>query len=61
MLEERIDSLTMAVGAEFPRNLTLEEQGLFALGYRQQRAENAAEIKERIAAKEAKEKEDIQE
>ena len=58
ILEERIDSLTMAVGAEFPTNLTLEEQGLFALGYRQQRAEDAAEIKERMAAKEAKEQEE---
>lgn len=55
ILEERIDSLTMAVGAEFPTNLTLEEQGLFALGYRQQRAEDAAEIKERMAAKEQEE------
>ena len=35
-------------------------QGLFALGYRQQRAENAAEIKERVAAKEKKEREETQ-
>jgi CRISPR-associated protein Csd1 len=60
MLEGHIDSLAMAVGAEFPRNLTLEEQGLFALGYRQQRAENAAEIKERVAANEAREQEETQ-
>jgi CRISPR-associated protein Csd1 len=57
-LEERIDGLTMAVGAEYPTNLTLEQQGLFALGYHQQRAEDAARIKELSAAKKAKEQEE---
>jgi CRISPR-associated protein Csd1 len=57
ILEARIDALTMGIGAEYPTNLNLEEQGLFALGYRQQRAEDTAEIKERVAARESKEME----
>jgi len=51
ILADRIDNLMMQVGEQFPTNLGLEDQGMFALGYHQQRAEDAQEIAARVAAR----------
>jgi CRISPR-associated protein Csd1 len=42
-LEERIGQITSAIGQDFPRTLTLREQGVFALGFYNQRAATRAE------------------
>jgi len=52
ILEERLEEVAAEVGADFPRTLTLKEQGIFALGYYQQRAADRAERRERAEAKE---------
>jgi CRISPR-associated protein Csd1 len=36
---------------DFPRTLSLKEQGLFALGYYHQRADDRAQARERAAAR----------
>jgi CRISPR-associated protein Csd1 len=50
-LEERIEQITAHL-TEFPKTLSLQEQGLFALGYYHQRAANRAAAKSAIASKE---------
>ncbi len=49
-LEERIEEIT-AYLTEFPKTLTLQDQGLFALGYYHQRAANRAAAKAASAFK----------
>lgn len=48
-LQRRIEDIVAAIGA-FPRTLTLEDQGFFALGYYHQRAYDRAQARQRAAA-----------
>jgi CRISPR-associated protein Csd1 len=57
ILRERIEETTTQLGSEFPRTLTLREQGVFALGYYNQRAASRAERKARWEAKNVNEAE----
>jgi len=50
LLDERLREITSRIG-DFPKTLSLREQGLFALGYWHQRA---ADSRDRIAASEAR-------
>jgi CRISPR-associated protein Csd1 len=47
-LQRRLEEILARIGA-FPRTLTLEEQGLFALGYYHQRAYDRAQARQRAA------------
>jgi CRISPR-associated protein Csd1 len=49
-LEERIEEITSHL-SDFPKTLTMQHQGLFALGYYHQRAANRAAAKSAIASK----------
>ena len=49
-LEERIEEITSHL-SDFPKTLTMQNQGLFALGYYHQRAANRAAAKSAIASK----------
>jgi CRISPR-associated protein Csd1 len=49
-LEERIEEITSHL-SDFPKTLTMQHQGLFALGYYHQRAANRAASKSAIASK----------
>lgn len=51
-LQRRIEDIVAAIGA-FPRTLTLEDQGLFALGYYHQRAYDRAQARLRASGAEA--------
>ena len=53
-LEERIEEITSHL-SDFPRTLTMQNQGLFALGYYHQRAVNRAAAKSAIASKQTQE------
>ena len=53
-LEERIEEITSHL-SDFPRTLTMQNQGLFALGYYHQRAANRAAAKSAIASKQTQE------
>jgi CRISPR-associated protein Csd1 len=57
ILQERIEGITTQIGADFPRTLTLRDQGVFALGYYNQRAQDRATRK---AAWEAKNRPDTE-
>ena len=50
-LEERIEEITSHLITGFPKTLTMQNQGLFALGYYHQRAANRAAAKSAIASK----------
>jgi CRISPR-associated protein Csd1 len=52
ILQERIEEITTQIGQDFPRTLALKDQGVFALGYYNQRAATRAERKARRAARE---------
>jgi len=54
-LQEALEEVVSPIGEEFPRSLTLTDQGKFALGYYQQRAADAAARNEAVAAKKARE------
>jgi CRISPR-associated protein Csd1 len=45
-LQEELEEIMGRIGAQFPRTLTLQQQGEFALGYYHQRAHNRARIGE---------------
>lgn len=49
-LEERIEEITSHL-SDFPKTMTMQNQGLFALGYYHQRAANRAAAKSAIASK----------
>jgi CRISPR-associated protein Csd1 len=51
-IEARIEEITSGIPS-FPATLTLEEQGLFSLGYYHQRAHDRAQAKEARAARQA--------
>lgn len=53
-LEERIEEITSHL-SDFPKTLTMQNQGLFALGYYHQRAANRAAAKSAIASKKIQE------
>ena len=53
-LEERIEEITSHL-SDFPKTLTMQHQGLFALGYYHQRAANRAAAKSAIASKQTQE------
>ncbi|MGL5035936.1 MAG: type I-C CRISPR-associated protein Cas8c/Csd1, partial [Microcystaceae cyanobacterium] len=53
-LEERIEEITSHL-SDFPKTLTMQNQGLFALGYYHQRAANRAAAKSAIASKQIQE------
>jgi CRISPR-associated protein Csd1 len=53
ILQHQLEEIQKGL-ASFPRTLTLEQQGLFSLGYYHQRARDRAEALERKKAKEAK-------
>jgi CRISPR-associated protein Csd1 len=57
ILQERIEEITTQIGADFPRTLSLRDQGVFALGYYNQRAATRAERKARWRAKNGQETE----
>ncbi len=57
ILQERIEGITMQIGGDFPRTLALRDQGIFALGYYNQRAATRAERRERWEAKNVSEQE----
>lgn len=51
ILQERIEGITTEIGENFPRTLALRDQGIFALGYYNQRAATRAERKTRREAR----------
>lgn len=51
-LQRRLEEILAGIGT-FPRTLTLEEQGLFALGYYHQRAYDRTQARQRAATVEA--------
>jgi CRISPR-associated protein Csd1 len=53
-IQSQLNEITPGI-SEFPRTLTLKEQGIFALGYYHQRAATSRQIKERSEAKKARE------
>jgi CRISPR-associated protein Csd1 len=53
-LQEALENVAGGIGTEFPRTLTLIEQGKFALGYYQQRAADHAAAREAAAEKKAR-------
>jgi CRISPR-associated protein Csd1 len=55
-LHKRIQDITHPHLPTFPRTLTLEEQGLFSLGYYHQHAKDRAEAVARKQANDAKKK-----
>jgi CRISPR-associated protein Csd1 len=52
-LQRRLEEIMGGIGS-FPPTLTLEEQGLFSLGYYHQRAHDRAQAKEARAARDAR-------
>ena len=54
-IERRIEEILTNLDTEhnFPKTLNMEQQGLFALGYYHQRAENRAQMREAIAKRQA--------
>lgn len=60
-LDKRLQEVAVAIGPEFPRTLTLKDQGLFSLGYYHQRAWDMAEAKKNKELKELAELESAQE
>jgi CRISPR-associated protein Csd1 len=57
ILQERIEGITTQIGGDFPRTLALRDQGIFGLGYYNQRAATRAERRERWEAKNVSEQE----
>ncbi len=51
-LDQRLQEAATAIGAEFPKTLTLKDQGLFSLGYYHQRANDMAEARKNKELKE---------
>lgn len=60
-LDQRLQEVAVAVGPEFPKTLTLKDQGLFSLGYYHQRAWDKAEAKKNKELKEIAEPDSAQE
>lgn len=60
-LDKRLQEITLAVGENFPKTLTLKDQGLFSLGYYHQRAWDLAEAKKNKELKELADAESAQE
>jgi CRISPR-associated protein Csd1 len=52
LLQERIEGITTQIGVDFPRTLSLREQGIFANGFYNQRASTRAERNARRVARE---------
>jgi CRISPR-associated protein Csd1 len=57
ILQTRIEEITTQIGGDFPRTLALRDQGVFGLGYYNQRAATRAERRERWEAKNVREQE----
>lgn len=51
-LDQRLQEVAAAVGAEFPKTLTLKDQALFSLGYYHQKAHDNAEARKNRELKE---------
>lgn len=60
-LDRRLQEVAVAIGPDFPRTLTLKDQGLFSLGYYHQRAWDMAEAKKNRELKELAELDSAQE
>ena len=45
-IQDRISEITIRIGDDFPKTLTLREQANFALGYYHQRAHNRAQSRQ---------------